>query len=197
VNANRDDAGSRYDVFYTRAAFEKAERISRKGGAATPPIETGGLLLGRLFWCDESRSLYCIVEDMLEASDSNGTTYSLTFTAKTWGRVQAVVRARQRQPATRNQRIVGVCHGHMFLPYSEGATCDGCPAQGDCRLSTAFLSDSDQRWSRAVFPREPWQISHIYGLTPRREPVSAFFGQHGATLERRDYYVLDHSCDDT
>jgi hypothetical protein len=82
-------------------------------------------------------------------------------------------------------------HGHNFLPYSEGETCDGCPAQGTCGFTTAFLSESDRRWCRAVFPREPWQLSHIFGLTPRREKVSAFYGQRGAALERRDYYILD------
>jgi hypothetical protein len=185
------DGALGYPVFYTRAALDRAERISRKGAGSNPPVESGGLLLGRIFWCDESRTLYCMIEDTLEARDSEETPYSLTFTAKTWGRVQAVLRARQRRPETRNQRILGQCHGHNFLPYSENETCDGCPAQGSCKLSTAYLSESDRRWCRAVFPREPWQLSHVFGLTPRREPVSAFYGQRGAVLEPRDYYVVD------
>ena len=49
---------------------------------------------------------------------------------------------------------------------------------------------------RKGFPRQPWQLSHVFGLTPRREPVSAFYGQRGATLERRGYYVLDDSSAD-
>ncbi|MBW2274722.1 MAG: hypothetical protein JRG96_15755, partial [Deltaproteobacteria bacterium] len=180
-----------YPVFYTRRALVKAEVAARSGASARPPVETGGLLLGRLCWCPDTRTLYAVVEDVLEASHAEGTTYTLTFTGETWGRIQAVLRARQRQPATRTQRILGQCHGHSFLPYDQGETCDGCPSQGTCKLSTAYLSESDRRWCRAVFTREPWQLSHIFGLTPRREPVSAFYGQRGAMLERRPYYLLD------
>jgi hypothetical protein len=185
------DDSSHFAVFYTRRALDKAERVSRAGAAAVPAVETGGLLVGRLCWCPESRSLFGVIEDVLEASHSEATTYSLTFTGETWGRLQAVLRARRSQPATRNQRLLGQCHGHSFLPYDEGATCDGCPSQGSCRLSTAYLSEDDRRWCRAVFPREPWQLSHVFGLTPRREPIDAFYGQRGAVLERRGYYVID------
>lgn len=192
---NADDTKSPddpdYAVFYTRSAFEKAERMSRKGAASNPPVESGGLLLGQLYFCPETSTLFSVIEDALEASDSTATTYSLTFSAATWERLHAVIRARQRQPATRNQRILGQCHGHNFLPYAEGETCDGCPAQGSCEFSTAYLSESDRRWCRAVFPREPWQLSHIFGLTPRREHTSAFFGQRGTELERRAYYIVD------
>jgi hypothetical protein len=149
------------------------------------------LLLGRLYWCPEERRLFGVIDEVLEAAHSEGTTYSLTFTGETWARVQAVLKARQRNPLTRGEQILGQCHGHNFLPYFEGETCDGCPAQGECQLSTAYLSESDRTWCRAVFPREPWQLSHVFGLTPRRDCVSALFGQRGAVLVRRDYDVLD------
>ncbi|MBW1883101.1 MAG: hypothetical protein JRJ58_06205 [Deltaproteobacteria bacterium] len=180
-----------YRVFYTSGALAKAERISRKGASRTPPVETGGLLLGRLYWCSETRSLFGVIDDVLEAAHSEGTTYSLTFTGETWARVQAVLKARQRNPLNRGEQILGQCHGHNFLPFFEGETCDGCPAQGECQLSTAYLSESDRTWCRAVFPREPWQLSHVFGLTPRRDCVSALFGQRGAVLVRRGYDVLD------
>lgn len=187
------DDGLHYPVFYATGALEKAERVSRKGAARVPAVETGGLLLGRLCVCPETRQLFGVIDDVIEASGSEGTTYTLTFTAKTWARVQAVLAARQRNPATRSQRVLGQVHGHSFLPYDRGETCDGCPSQGKCQLSTAFLSLDDRSWCRSVFPREPWQLSHVFGLTPRREPVSAFYGQHGAALERRGYYVLADS----
>ncbi len=180
-----------YPVVYLRSAFDKAAAIARKGAAMTPAVETGGLLLGRLFWCPETHQLFGVIEDALEAAQTEGTTYSLTFTSETWGRVQAVLKARQRSPSTRGQRLVGQFHGHNFIPFSQGATCDGCPSQGECSISTAYLSESDRKWCRAVFPREPWQLSQVFGLTPRREAVSAFYGQYGGLLERRDYYVLD------
>ncbi|MEE8165186.1 MAG: hypothetical protein V3T64_06435, partial [Myxococcota bacterium] len=184
-------SSSQYRVFYTSGALAKAERISRKGASRIPPVETGGLLLGRLYWCSEERRLFGLIDDVLEAAHSEGTTYSLTFTGETWARVQAVLKARQRNPMTRGERILGQCHGHNFLPFFEGETCDGCPAQGECQLTTAYLSESDRTWCRAVFPREPWQLSHVFGLTPRRESVSALFGQRGGVLVRRDYDVLD------
>jgi hypothetical protein len=182
-----------YPVFYTQHALAKAERTSRKGAQSTPAIETGGLLIGRLCWCPETRTLYAIVDDVLEASHAEGTTYTMTFTGRTWERIQVVLEARRRRPETRHQRILGQCHGHSFLPYDQGETCDGCPSQGVCGLSTAYLSDSDRRWCRAVFPREPWQLSHVFGLTPRREAVNSFYGQRGAVLERREYFVLGES----
>jgi hypothetical protein len=147
----------------------------------------------RLFERRDDSTLDSDVEDVIEASGSEGTTYTLTFTAKTWARIQAVLAARQRHPATRNQRVLGQVHGHSFLPYNSGETCDGCPSQGKCQLSTAFLSEEDRGWCRSVFPREPWQLSHVFGLTPRREPINAFYGQRSTLLERRGYYVLDET----
>lgn len=189
-------ASSHYPVFYTTTALTKAERVSRKGASHSPPVESGGLLLGRLYWCPDEKRLFGIVDDVLEATQSQGTTYSLTFTDGTWARVQAVLRARQRNPMTRGERILGQCHGHNFLPHNEGATCDGCPVQGDCPLTTAYLSTSDRIWCRAVFPREPWQLSHVFGLTPRREAVSGLFGQSGGELVRREYRVLEDGFGD-
>jgi hypothetical protein len=186
-----DASSLHYPVFYTPTALARAERVSRKGASQSPPVESGGLLLGRLYWCADTRQLFGVVDDVLEATGSEGTTYSLTFTGETWARVQAVLRARQRNPMTRGERILGQCHGHNFLPFSEGATCDGCPAQSACSLTTAYLSTSDRVWCRAVFPREPWQLSHVFGLTPRRESVSAMYGQWGGELVRREYRVLE------
>jgi hypothetical protein len=198
TSLNRPDASSagHYPVFYSPTALMKAERISRKGASLSPAVETGGLLLGRLHWCPEDRTLFGVVADVLEAAHSEGTTYSLTFTDSTWARVEAVLKARQRNPMTRGERILGQCHGHNFLPFSEGETCDGCPSQGKCPLTTAYLSTSDRIWCRAVFPREPWQLSHVFGLTPRREPTSGLFGQRGGELLRREYYVLDDDFGD-
>lgn len=178
-------------VFFEPEALALAERIARKGGDRSPPIETGGLLLGRLAFCPDSRWLYTVVHHVLEASNSEGSTYSLTFTDATWAGLQRVLEARARRPELRGERLVGSAHGHSFLPYQEGETCDGCPVQPACDLTTAYLSDSDRIWSRAVFPREPWQLALVFGLTPRRERVRALYGQRAARLVQRDYFVLE------
>jgi len=182
-----------HPVFFEQHALERAERIARKGARCKPAIETGGLLNGRLCWCPDSHVFYVVIDDVIEASHAEGTTYSMTFSPQTWERIRVVLEARRRHAATRDQCLIGQVHGHNFIPFDDqqGQTCDGCPAQGTCNLSTAYLSEDDRRWCRAVFPKMPWQGSLIFGLTPRREPVRSFYGQVGTVLERRPFYVLD------
>ena len=62
---------------------------------------------------------------------------------------------------------------------------------GHAELQTAFLSADDLRFCRAVFAGEPWQLSHVFGLTARGEEVDAFFGQRGGVLVPRSYRILD------
>jgi len=150
-----------YPVFYTRTARELAERIARKGGAKCLPVETGGLLVGRLCRCPESGEIFAIVEDVLAATAAREEPYSLTFSGATWARMQRVMEARRRSPGTRGQRILGQAHGHSFLPLDEQEP------------DTAFLSEEDLRWCRAVFRGEPWQLSQVFGLNARGGRVDA------------------------
>jgi hypothetical protein len=60
-----------------------------------------------------------------------------------------------------------------------------------CDLTSAFLSESDRTWCRAVFSGQPWQVSHIFGLSARHERVASFYGLHRGRLEPRGYRVIE------
>ena len=84
-------------------------------------------------------------------------------------------------------RIIGQTHGH---PFSPGEPCPACPQTPDCPKHTAFLSEEDRRWSRAVFAGQPWQVGHQWGINARGEPVAQLYGLCGGRLERRGYRVI-------
>ena len=102
-----------------------------------------------------------------------------------------MLRARQSQPATRTQRVLGQSHGHNFLPIEGAPPCEACAHVAVCSRTTAFLSGEDRQWCRAVFSGEPWQLSQVFGQNARREGVSAFFGQKGGELVERGFHLID------
>ncbi len=180
-----------YPVFFTRAARERAERVSRQGGDVQPAVETGGLLVGPLCVCPETGEVFAVVVDVLEASGSTSTKYSLTYSGPTWARIQRALRGRQSQPATQYHRILGQCHGHNFLPFEGAEPCEACALVPVCSRSSALLSGDDRTWCRAVFSGEPWQLSQVFGLDARSGLTETFYGQRGGTLARRGYWVID------
>lgn len=185
-------AGDPYPVFFTRSARERVEQVSRKGAEATPAVETGGLLIGVLCVCPDSEEMFAVIVDVLEATDSEASTHRLTYSGSTWARIQAIVRAWQANSATRFRRIIGQGHGHNFLPFDDGvAACEDCPQRAMCKRSTAYLSEADRTWVRAVFNGEPWCVSHVFGLDARSGPTEAFYGQRGGSLVQRGYRVVD------
>jgi hypothetical protein len=89
------------------------------------------------------------------------------------------------EPATRTHRIVGQCHGHNFLPADGAPPCEVCSRVEVCGRTSVFVSGEDVEWSRAVFRRQPWSVSHIFGSNARREQVQGLFGlRDGRLLER-------------
>ncbi len=135
--------------------------------------------------------MFAVVVDVLVAAHSEATTYSLTYSGKTWARIQAVMRAKRAYPATRSHRLLGQVHGHSFLPLDGAEPCEDCAVRAVCSRTTAFLSLDDLAWCRAVFRREPWQLSQIFGLNARGEGVEAFYGQRGGRLVPRSYSGLE------
>ncbi|MFQ5503609.1 MAG: hypothetical protein ACE5F1_02300 [Planctomycetota bacterium] len=187
-NSGHEAGDGRSHLFYTDAALEKAERISRAGADSTPPVETGGVLVGLLCRCPASGQMYTLVTDVIEASDADEQTFSLSYSSRTWARIQAVLNARRKE--TPELRILGQAHGHSFLPLGGAAPCEVCDQVEVCGRTTAFLSADDLTWCRAVFSAQPWQVSVVYGLNARGEAVDAHFGLHGGRLERRGYHVI-------
>ena len=184
-----------YAVFFTRDAALRAERVSRKGAAASPAVETGGLLVGLLCRCPDTGEIFAIVLDVLEATGSEATTHSLSYSGETWARIQTVLRARSRHPATRHHRLLGQAHGHNFLPFGGAAPCEACAHVAVCTRTSAYLSEDDRTWCRSVFSAEPWQLSMVFGHDAKGRDVSAFYGQRGGMLVRRGYRIVDRIDD--
>ena len=111
---------------YTQDAFTRAEQFSRRGASDVPPTESGAVILGSLCACPDSGEFFVVATDVIELVDAEQTLASLTYSSRTWSRIQAVVKARQANPATRAERIVGQCHGHNFLPNFDGHECEVC-----------------------------------------------------------------------
>ncbi len=177
-------------IFYTEAALLRAEALSRKGADSHPAVETGGVLIGSLARCPETHDLFVLVLDVLEAADAQQKEFSLYYSSRTWGRIQAVMKAMQAQPATRTYRIVGQCHGHSFLPANGAPPCEVCPRVEVCGRTSVFVSTDDINWARAVFRRQPWHISQIFGLNARREHVQGLFGLRDGRLLERGFHVI-------
>lgn len=177
-------------VFYTRAALSRAEHYARKGGRNGSATETGAVLVGPLCSCPESGEFFVVVCDALEVQDAEQAEFSLTYSSKSWARIQAVIRAQQAQPATRAHRILGQCHGHNFLPADGAPPCDLCAKVKVCTRTSVFVSPADRTWSQAVFTRQPWQLCHIFGLNARKEEVHSLFGLRDGRLLERGFHVL-------
>jgi hypothetical protein len=177
-------------VFYTLEAYERAERFARLGAKESPPVETGAVLVGYLGSCPESSELYVVVTDALEVADAESGELSLSYTGKTWARVQAVVRGMRSRPETAAHRIVGQAHGHNFLPAGGAPPCEECHSRAVCSRSTAFISQADRDWTRAVFCKQPWSLCHIFGWNARAEPVHALYGLCDNRLVPRPFHIL-------
>jgi hypothetical protein len=161
-----------------------------KGVASHPPVETGGVLIGSLAHCPDSDDVFVLVLDVLEAAEAQQQQFSLYYSSRTWERIETVVRAMQSQPATRTYRIVGQCHGHNFLPADGAPPCEVCPRLAVCGRTSVFVSTEDINWTRAVFRRQPWHVSHIFGLNARRENVHGLFGLRDGRLAERGLHVI-------
>lgn len=178
-------------VFYTQEALAKSEQFARKGAVVEPAIETGSVLLGYLCCCEQSGEMFCVICDALEVKDAEMKPFSLSYSGKSWARIQAVLRARQAQPATQAQRIVGQSHGHNFLPNDGAPPCELCLKQEVCARTSVFVSSDDRQWCRAVFHRQPWALCHIFGLNARQDQVGSLYSLSGGRLEERGFYVID------
>ena len=179
-----------WKVFYTRDALTSAESFARKGAQLQPPVETGAVLVGAVCSCPETHDLFVVVIDVLEVTDARQEEFALTYSGKTWARIQAVLRARQSQPVTRAHRIVGQCHCHNFLPLEGAPPCELCSQVAVCGRTSVFVSTDDAAWSRAVFRQQPWQLSHIFGLNAREEAVQGLFALRDGRLQQRGFHVI-------
>jgi hypothetical protein len=178
-----------FPVFFTAAALAKAETCSRQGALSVPAVESGGVLVGSLAYCEEANEFFAIVRDVFEVNEAEQTAFSLAYSGQSWTRIQAILKARQAAHPTQAERLLGQCHGHNFLP-NDGNRCDQCDKRPVCGLSSVFVSQDDQTWMRSVFARQPWALCHIFGLNARKEPVEQLYSLKDGLWQPRGYFVL-------
>ncbi len=178
-----------FAVFFTQEAFAKAERFARKGAQSQPPVETGAVLIGTLCACPQTGEFFCVVIDALEVLEAEESEFSLSYTGKSWLRIQTMMKARLAANPGCTDRILGQCHGHNFLPNG-GKICEACPKLPVCNLNNVFASQADQSWSKAVFARQPWALCGIFGLTARGDRVNGLFTLKDGRLQTRGFYLL-------
>lgn len=179
-----------FPVFYTGDSLDRAERCSRLGDREKPPVETGGVLVGSLASCPETGELFSLIFDVLEVQEAEEKAFSLSYSSRSWHRIQTIMAAKQKTQPDRAERILGQCHGHNFLP-NNGLQCKECVTAAVCGSHSAGISEADVSWSRAVLSQQPWGLCHIFGLTARNEPVDQLYSPLDGTYQGRNYHVLN------
>ena len=176
-------------VFYTEDAFARAERCSRRGASANPPVETGGVLVGSLASCPASGEFFVVVTDVLEVQEADEQQFTLSYSSQSWTRIQTIVKARQAAHPEHAARLVGQAHGHNFLPLG-GRICAECLKRPECSTRNNYASTDDQDWMRAVFARQPWNLCHIFGLSARGDRHHSLHGLQDGRWQSRGFFLL-------
>ena len=178
-----------FHVFITESALAASEKFSRKGAAGHKPVETGAAYVGFLCLANDdggNGDFFLIVTDVLEAENSEGTEFSLTYTSESWNRISRIMAARQKaQPAF---RLCGSSHGHNFKPGEPCASCFKTAAP--CGTHNVVPSTADLLWTQSVFAHQPWALCHIFGTNARGDALNGLFTLRQNRLHRRGFFVL-------
>lgn len=183
-------------TFYTKRARQRLEQLARLGMQQTPAVETGAALVGTLCICPRSHDMFVIVTDALPVQDAQEAEMSLALTAPSWQRITTVIEAMQRQPALATMRLLGQGHGHNFMPANGAQPCEVCAKAEVCGRTSVFVSTEDLDWMRCVFTRQPFALSHIFGLSARHkrpdpDEVEGLYGMSDGRLLPRAYHVIE------
>jgi len=185
-----EPTGEHFPVFYTADAYERAERFARRGADAQPPRETGAVLVGTACSCPESGEFFVVITDALEATDAEEAKISLSYTGKTWLRLQAILKSIRSQPDTRTYRFMGQAHGHNFIPLDGAPPCEMCATAKVCSRTSVFVSPDDRTWTQAVFAGAPYALCHIFGLNARHDQVHGLYSLYENRLTQRGFYII-------
>jgi hypothetical protein len=176
-----------YPVFYTADALVGAARHARRGAAAVPPVESGAALLGPLCSCPRTGEFFAVVCAAEPIEDAAEERFSLTLSAQSWDRIERRLDAMRRTYGSDAFRLLGTAHGHPFKPVddTEAADASACPYH-----HTACVSRADIAFARAVFAREAYQLTHVFGKDGAGRDVHALFGLRNGTLAWRGFSVV-------
>ncbi|MCC6850253.1 MAG: Mov34/MPN/PAD-1 family protein [Deltaproteobacteria bacterium] len=166
-------------VFFPPTVLEATHARARAAG----DVETGGVLLGRLFRdVEPPHELFVEVTAELPAEHAIATATAITFTAKTWSAARRAVAARGR-----DEIVVGWIHSHVDF-----CRLRNCPPERrrTCTASHPFFSPEDVHLHTTCFPIG-WQVALLVsdsaatgGLT------SSLYGWSEGMVAPRAFHVL-------
>ncbi len=147
--------------------------------AASPDIETGGLLIGHLHRDPERDDLFVEITAQLLARHTVASAAKLTFTAETWAATRDALALRRR-----GEILLGWWHTHP-------ATCRECPAEQrrQCPLRVEFFSADDVQFQTTMFGRA-FNVAMLVTLDIERPPALSMFGWRDGSVQQRGFDVI-------
>jgi hypothetical protein len=167
-------SGADMPVFIPERVIVEARTRARDAA----DIETGGVLIGRLYRDSDSTEVFSVITAFIPASETIADRSSLTFTANTWAAVGAAVDLRGE-----NEMLLGWIHSHPFW-------CRSCPQERRslCPLMQPFFSRDDIALHRSVFPAA-FNIAVLLSDLGESELRCDVFGWRFGMVMSRGYYL--------
>jgi hypothetical protein len=161
-------------VFIPERVIHEAKALARGAG----DIETGGVLIGRLYRDSESTEIFSAITAFIPARHTVADRSRLTFTADTWAAVRAAVDLRGE-----DEMLLGWIHSHPFW-------CRSCPQERRqlCPLMRPFFSRDDIALHRTVFPAA-FNIAVLLSDFGESDLRCDVFGWRFGMVMSRDYYL--------
>ena len=168
-----------------RVLQEAAERTRAEEG-----METGGILIGRLWRDAAAAEIFAEVTAQIPAEHTSGNNVKLTFTPQTWAAADAALRLRGRE-----ESFLGYWHSHPVREWCKGKECT-LEKQKSCRLAKDFFSADDEAVMRAAFPRA-YNVAVVVNDTAFTDLTFSMFGNREGLLQPRGFYILEEQASGT
>ncbi len=170
-------------VFFRSSVLEEAREMTR----AHSGLETGGVLIGRLWQDRDARELFAEVTAQI-ALRTVGEMTRLSFTPERWSEVEAAIVLRGRE-----ETYLGYWHSHPVHAWCREKQRSCCPeGLSACRLARDYFSLEDRAVLRVVFPRA-YSLGLVVNDAPLNRLTFSLFGWRRGFIEARGYYLLEDS----
>ncbi len=173
-------------IFIPQIVLDEATELARTVGevGTGDEVETGGILVGKLYRDRTSGILFSRITGQLPAEHTIATRHSLRFTPETWASVDQVMRLRATDEVARNEIVLGWWHVHGWF-------CEFCPPENRalCAFSSPAFSLADRDVHREVF-QKPWSIALLLSFLGEERPSYDVFAWSQGQIEAVKFYTL-------
>jgi proteasome lid subunit RPN8/RPN11 len=177
VQVETDAGGDEVEPFPIVVPQDLIDEI-RAASEAAVPMETGGLLLGRLLRYEDSDSHRLAVEitAQIPAQYTESSSTSLRFTDETWAAADHAIRLRKNAGDSHASMIIGWVHSHPSRVWCS----ETCPLENRlaCPKQSPFFSSDDLNLHREVFPKA-YHVALLVNVADAGTTVSAFAAVRG------------------